>query len=89
MIRMFVRHTVNDYTAWRKVYDEFTPTRESMGVKGHAVYRADDNPNGVTVTHDFDSMEAARAFANSAELRDAMSRAGVNAEPDIWFTTEA
>ncbi len=89
MIRMFVRHTVNDYAAWRNVYDEFTPTRENMGVKGHAVYQAVDNPNGITVWHDFDSLEAAQAFRNSSELRDAMARAGVSTEPDIWFTSPA
>lgn len=86
MTRMFVRHRVNDYAAWRKVYDEFTPTRVRMGVKDHAVYQAADDANAITVWHDFDTLEAARAFANSDELREAMGRAGVAGEPDIWFT---
>jgi hypothetical protein len=32
----------------------------------------------VVVTHVFDDEQAARAFAESAELRDAMGRAGVD-----------
>ena len=87
MIRMFVRHNVNDYDAWRKIYDDFD--RKSMGVKDSAVYRAADNPNDVTVWHDFDSLEAAQALAGSAELRDAMGRAGVASEPSIWFVSAA
>ncbi len=87
MIRMFVRHKVNDYAAWRKVYDDFD--NQSMGVIAHAVYRGADDPSDVTVTHDFDSLEAAKALAGSDELREAMGNAGVVGEPDIWFTTPA
>jgi len=32
MATLFVRHTVSDYTAWRKVYDDLDATRKSMGV---------------------------------------------------------
>jgi predicted phage gp36 major capsid-like protein len=42
---------------------------------------------GYTVWHDFDSDAAARAFVASAELRDAMQRAGVRGEPQIWLVS--
>lgn len=89
MVRMFVRHKVNDYAAWRKGYDDFEPARKSMGVTGHAVYQLVDDPNDVTAYHDFDSLEAAQAFAGSDELRNAMQNAGVASQPDIWFTNPA
>ncbi len=89
MIRMFVRHDVNDYDAWRKVYDDFDSTRRSLGVKDAAVFRAADNPNEITVWHDFDSLEAAQVFAGSGELRKAMENAGVASQPSIWFTSAA
>ena len=87
--RLFVRHDVTDYDAWRKVYDEFDATRTSMGVTGDAVYRSIDDPNNVTAWHDFDSADAARSFAGSDELREAMGRAGVAGAPQIWFVEEA
>jgi hypothetical protein len=37
-VRMYVRHEVSDYAAWRKGYDAFNAARRSMGVKGAAVY---------------------------------------------------
>ena len=52
-VRMYVRHEVNDYATWRKNYDAFKAERNKMGVIGAAVYRSVDNPNDVTVTHDF------------------------------------
>ncbi len=89
MIRMFVRHKVNDYAGWRKAYDDFEATRSSMGASGHEVFQAADDPNDVTAWHDFDSLEKAQAFAGSSELRQAMEGAGVAGQPDIWFTNPA
>jgi len=88
MVRLFVRHKVADYDAWRKVYDEFGADRGPMGVKGDAVFQSLDDPNDVTAWHDFDSSEAAQAFASSDVLRSAMGRAGVEGEPQIWFVTQ-
>lgn len=89
MVRMFVRHRVNDYTAWRAAYDGFDPERQKLGVVGHAVYQALGDPNEVTIWHDFGSREAAESFAVSPELREAMQRAGVQGQPEVWLTTVA
>ena len=86
MTTMFVRHTVSNYKAWRKVYDDFKATQKAKGVTAQAVYQADDNPNDITVTHDFADLEAAQAFAKSDELKKAMQGAGVLGAPTIWFT---
>jgi hypothetical protein len=88
MVRLFVRHPVADYAAWRRVYDEFDAERRPMGVTGHAVYQSLDDPNDVTVWHDFATREEAEAFASSERLRDAMQRAGVQGRPTVWFVKE-
>jgi quinol monooxygenase YgiN len=85
MIRLFVRHSVADYDAWRKAYDEFDPTRRSMGVIDDAVFQSIDDPNDVTVWHDFESANAAQAFASSEAVREVMERAGVEGAPEVWF----
>jgi quinol monooxygenase YgiN len=89
VVRIFVRHRVADYAAWREVYDGIDQQRREFGVMDHAVYQALDDPNDVTVWHDFASRDAAESFATSPQLREAMQRAGVQGEPDIWFTTTA
>jgi hypothetical protein len=88
MTTLFVRHTVADYEAWRKAYDDFAPTRKANDVTVHAVYQAADNPNDVTVTHDFATLEAAQSFVGSEELKRAMQGAGVVGAPTIWFTNK-
>ena len=88
MATMFIRHTISDYKAWRKVYDDVGPVQKAAGVTAQAVYQAADNPNDITVTHEFGSVEAAQAFAESAELKSAMQGAGVVGAPTIWFTNK-
>jgi len=87
MIRMFVRHPVQDFQTWKQDYDAFDPQRREMGVRAHAVFTDPANDCDVTVTHDFDTLEQAQRFAQSATLGDVMKRAGVVGPATIWFTT--
>ena len=88
-VRMFIRHEVTDYPAWRKIYDGFEATRRKLGVTAQAVYQSVDNPNDVTVTHDFPSADKAKTFAASPDLKAAMEKGGVKGTPEMWITTEA
>ena len=89
MVRMFIRHNVKDYRAWRKTYNAFDKERKTMGVTGHAVYRSVAKPNDITVQHDFASIAKAKAFAGSPRLKEVMKGAGVTSAPLIWFVKEA
>ena len=89
MTTLFVRHQVADYAKWRQVYDGIAPVQKAMGVQDQAVYQAIDNPNDVTVTHEFASLDAAQAWAGSPELRSAMHDAGVQGAPTVWFTSRS
>jgi len=86
MIRMFVRHTVTDFNAWKRVYDDFQRTQKSLGVRAEAVFCGAESPEDVTVWHDFDDLATAQAFVDNAELHEAMKASGVVGEPMIWFS---
>jgi len=89
MVRSFIHHHVSDYAAWREVYDSFGDAQREHGVRAEAVHRGVDDPNDVTVTHDFDDAEAAKAFFALQELKEAMQRSGVEGEPAFWLAAEA
>jgi heme-degrading monooxygenase HmoA len=89
MTTLFARHQVADYAAWRRIFDAAKPQQEAAGVLAAAIYRSVDDPNELTVSHDFDSLEAARAWAESPELHAAMQSAGVLGAPTLWFTNRA
>jgi hypothetical protein len=87
-VRMYIHHEVADYPAWRKVYDAFAGGQRKLGVTRQAVYQSIENPNDVTVTHDFRTTEKAKAFLSSPEVKSTMDKAGVKGTPKIWITTQ-
>ena len=89
MVRLFVRHRVTDYPAWRKVYDEFDAERRTLGAIDDAVFQSVGDPNDVTVWTDFETADAAESFTSSPELRAAMEKAGVAGAPQIWSVNPA
>jgi quinol monooxygenase YgiN len=88
MVTMFVKHRVNNYGAWKRVYDAFAAKRKELGVAGASVHRDPQDPNQLTITHQFSDLNGATAFAGSTELKSAMSNAGVAGPPDIWFAED-
>ncbi len=87
MIRLFVRHKVADFAAWKRGYDSFDATRKKMGVRGAAVFQGAVDKGDVTIWHDFDTLEAAQALVKSPELAVAMKKAGVSGAPEVWFVS--
>jgi len=89
MVRMYVRHPVSNFANWKQAYDDFDAERRGMGVVGDAVFQSTADPNDVTVWHDFESEQSARAFLDSPRLKEVMESAGVAEDPSIWLTTQA
>jgi heme-degrading monooxygenase HmoA len=86
VVRMYVHHEVADYATWRKAYDGFASVQKKNGVVAQSVWQSVDNPNEVTVTHDFKTVEKAKAWLALPELKAAMEKGGVKGEPHIWIT---
>ena len=82
---LIVRHEVRDYGAWKTAFDGHGPARAKAGVIGHAVNRSVRNPNVVVIYLQAESLDALRAFAGSADLRQVMQAAGVVGAPDLSF----
>ncbi len=88
MATLFVHHQVADFPAWKQVYDAFQPTARGLGVSAGLVYVSADDPNDVTVIHEFATVEAATAFAANEQLHAAMARSGVVGAPNVWITNK-
>jgi quinol monooxygenase YgiN len=86
---MIARHQVQDYSAWRAVYDSLEDVRQSYSCTGAEVMTDPGNKNDVFVIHRFPTVEAAQAFAGSSELKEAMGNAGVAGAPRIEIAAEA
>ena len=89
MAKLFVHHKVQDYLAWRKVFDELASVRAQFGSTGGQVFQSASDPNEITILTDWHSVDEARAYAQSAELKEGMKNAGVISQPDVMFLEEA
>lgn len=85
MTNVLVLHRVNDYDAWRAVFDEHKTVRDSHGQTGETVLRAAGDENNVLVITEWPSIAEATAFTEDPSLPEAMARAGVVGEPRIEF----
>lgn len=80
---LIVEHPVQDYDAWRPVFDEHGASRKEHGCTHERVYRAVDDPNTICIVMSYPSREHAEAFIADPSLQDAMGRAGVTAPPTV------
>jgi heme-degrading monooxygenase HmoA len=89
MASMLVQHHVKDFPTWKKVYDSVVDFRHSSGELSDQIFHDASDFTKVTLLFKWDSLANAQKFAQSAELKAAMEKAGVDAPPVITFLTEA
>jgi heme-degrading monooxygenase HmoA len=88
MAYMVIRHKVKDYDAWKIGFDNAIGIRKAGGEKSFHIFHLVDDRNDVVAIFEWDSLDNARKFAGSAELREAMEKAGVAEEPKVNFLEE-
>jgi len=88
MPALLIRHKVADYAVWKPVFDEQSGTRAANGSLGGRIFISHADPDEVLVLLEWDDLERADLFALSADLNEAMVRAGVADRPDIWILQE-
>lgn len=87
-VAIIVRHRVQDYDAWRPIFEKDGDVRRNYGGLGHQIDRVDGDPNDLIVVCMFRDLEGARAFTADPSLAETMHRAGVIGKPEIWFSEQ-
>jgi hypothetical protein len=82
---VLIRHKIADFAKWKPVYDAHASARANAGLKEEHLLRNIDNSNEVILVFSADDLDKAKAFGSSADLRDAMQKAGVIDKPDVLF----
>ncbi len=85
---VLIRHKVTDYNKWKPVFDEHAATRRASGSQGGHLFRSADDPNELVILFEWNDLEAARQFVQTEDLREAMEKAGVADQPDMFFLDE-
>ena len=85
MIHVLVRHKVADVTRWKEHFDSHLNTRKQNGELDFHLYQSVNDPRDLTLLFDWDSVEHARQFISSEDLRNRMQQAGVLGTPDVQY----
>ena len=89
MVHMIIRHKVADYSRWKEAFDAHLNTRKAAGETNYRVLQSVDDPREVTIFLDWDSLDRARRFDGSEDLKQAMQKAGVVGDLDVRFLEDA
>jgi len=82
---MLVRHKVRDFSEWKRGYDAHLPKRVESGLTEKYLLQGANDPNEVVIMFEARDINRAKAFAESAELKETMQKVGVVDRPDIYF----
>lgn len=85
---MLIHHSVEDFAQWKPIFDEHANARARNGSKAYRLFRKTGHPNELFILFDWENEDRARAFSRSEDLREAMQRAGVLSQPEIYFLEE-
>ena len=85
---VLVRHKVRDFAEWKRGYDAQLPKLNEAGLTEKHLLRNANDENEVVLLFEATNLSRAKAFAESADLRDARQRVGIVDEPDIYFLNE-
>ena len=88
MINVLIHHEVADYTAWKAAFDSAFDWRRKNGELNCRIFRGAGNVNDLTLFFEWESLEKARAFVASDELKAKMASAGVKGSPQVDFLNE-
>jgi hypothetical protein len=86
---MIIQHKVQDFATWKPIYDSHASARSAAGLTNGRVFRSVDDPNEVTVLLDTADAKQANDFLASEDLKNAMQRAGVVGQPEIYVLEKA
>ncbi|HKR06035.1 MAG TPA: hypothetical protein VJY62_15470 [Bacteroidia bacterium] len=80
-----VTHTVKNYDKFREVYNAHDSLRHAYGITHFRIGRGLEDSNKIFIVNRIDDVTKAKEFAASADLKEAMKKAGVVGPPTIAF----
>lgn len=81
---VLIIHEVEDYNAWKKIFDNATGIRKEAGEISYQVLKYENHPNKIVHFSAWSSLENAKNFFQSPKLIKIRDEAGVKS-PDFIY----
>ena len=88
MVNVLVRHNVVDFPRWKQTFDSHLSMRKAGGELEFRIFHSHTNPTDLFVLCVFETLEMAKRFFASENLKKGMADAGVTGAPEVIFLDE-
>lgn len=85
MEHVLIIHEVENYEAWKKIFDAAAPIRKDAGELSYQVLKLDNDANKIVHFSKWTSIANAKAFFESDRLVEIRKQAGVKAPEFIYL----
>jgi heme-degrading monooxygenase HmoA len=85
MIHLLIIHEVENYAAWKQIFDDASVIRKAAGEISFQVFRYDDEPNKIVHLSIWNRNQNAEQFFNSRQLVKIRADAGVKSPEFIYL----
>ena len=85
MVTVVIEHGLQDWGAWKAVFDEHAASRKAHGCIREELFRAAGDEHTIMNVMRWPDRAAADAFRSDPSLADAFGRAGVTGTPRVTF----
>lgn len=82
---VLIIHEVEDYTAWKNIFNEAATIRKNAGEISYQILKYPEEPNKIVHFSNWSSIDNAKAFFESPELVKIRKEAGVKAPEFIYL----
>jgi len=82
---VLIIHEVEDYSAWKAIFEQAVNIRKIAGEISYQLLRYDDDENNIVHFSEWSSLDNARRFFESRELVEIRKKAGVKAPTFIYL----
>ena len=82
---VLIVHEVENYPAWKVVFDNAAAIRKEAGERSYQVLRFENDPNKIVHFSEWISLAQAKAFFESPKLVQIRKKAGVKAPQFIYL----
>jgi heme-degrading monooxygenase HmoA len=89
MPHILVHIKVRSFAQWKPAFDSHEATRKNIGSKGVQVFQSAEDPSEIFILFEWDSVDNAKKFLASDDLKKAMEQGGVVEMHHVHFLTEA
>ena len=87
MQHVLIIHEVENYPAWKAIFDQAANIRKQSGEISYQLLRYDTDANNIVHFSEWTSIDNARRFFESPELMEIRKKAGVKA-PELIYLQE-